>query len=64
MKVDQFDSLKDTIRDFNRALEAADLLERVYLALGPYDWDKSDINKFDKDLGRKINDFFEFDDSE
>lgn len=39
--------------------QAKDLLEKVYLEIGPYNRDK-----ISEELNRKINDYFGFDDSE
>lgn len=51
--------LQELIEEINHLIEAKKLLERVYLEVGPYG-----DGKIERETRHKINDYFNFDDSE
>jgi hypothetical protein len=57
--IHRFEHLENVLEDVNKLLEGYDLLEQVYLEHGPY----GDCPIPDE-LRYKINNYFDFDDSE
>ena len=50
--------LREIVEEIERLEKAHDILERVWIAVGPYNHDK-----IDNELMRDLNNYMEFDDS-